>query len=148
MGCLSPRTWESKKRQCLYVGNRQGGSSDEVDSPNDPVIQGRYTDYVVNDTLGTEFEYTHFDSSRCSIESTTSPPENTTVPPESTTSPENTTPLPESTTAHAENSNVVAIASAVAAVGSVMIIFIAIVILVVNVVRRHQAQFHLHKEDR
>jgi len=141
VGFLYPLTWEYIERQCLYVGNGQGGPTEEVDNPNDPVLQGEYTDFIVNDIFGMEFKYTHFDSSRCSIESTTSP-ESTAVPPEGTT------PLPESTTAHAENSNVVAIASVVAAVGSVIIIFIAIFILVVNVIRRHQAQFNLHKEDR
>ena len=31
----------------LYVGSRQAGSINEVESPNDPVIEGQYKDYIV-----------------------------------------------------------------------------------------------------
>ena len=72
VGLLHPLTWELDFRQCLYVGNRQGGPIDEVSDPNDPVLQGEYTNYRVNDLHGTNFAFAHFESSRCSTP--TAPP--------------------------------------------------------------------------
>ena len=67
VGFLYPLTWEFEENQCLFVGNGQGGPIDEVDNPNDPVIYGEYTDYKVDSIFGTEFDYDHFQSSRCSL---------------------------------------------------------------------------------
>ena len=66
VGFLYPLTWEFEENQCLYVGNGQGAPIDEVESPNDPVIYGNYSDYKVDSIFGTEFDYDHFDSARCS----------------------------------------------------------------------------------
>ena len=49
----------------LYVGSRQAGSINEVESPNDPVIEGQYKDYIVESMFGTEYQFSHFDISRC-----------------------------------------------------------------------------------
>ena len=67
VGFLYPLNWEFEKNQCLYAGSVQGDSIDEVDNPNDPVIYGEYTDYKVDSIFGTEFNYDHFQSSRCSL---------------------------------------------------------------------------------
>ena len=65
VGILSSVTWEFEKRPCIYVGNSQAGPIVEVDSPNDSVIEGEYTDYEVASMFATEFIYSHFDKSRC-----------------------------------------------------------------------------------
>ena len=66
VGFLYSLDWELEENQCLYVGNRQGGPINEVVNPSDPVIYGEYSDYKVDNIFGTEFDYDHFDSSRCS----------------------------------------------------------------------------------
>jgi len=83
VGFLYPLTWEFDERQCLYVGNGQGGPIDEVDDPNDPVLHGEYTEYIVDDLFSTDFAFGHFETSRCptSIPPTTPP---ATTPPAST----------------------------------------------------------------
>ncbi len=63
---LHSPTWDRRgKEYCLYGGNRQGGGIFEIESPNDPVIQGRYRDYIVEGKFGVEFFYSLFDSSEC-----------------------------------------------------------------------------------
>ena len=59
-------TWDLRPTTCLYAGNRQGGKIAEVESPNDPVIQGEYKDYKVSDAFATDFAYAQFDQSVCS----------------------------------------------------------------------------------
>ena len=41
-------TWEFEDGPCLYAGNRQAGPIYEIVEPNDPVIEGRYGEYVVD----------------------------------------------------------------------------------------------------
>ena len=65
VGFLYPLTWEFDERPCLYVGNGQGGPIDEVADPNDPVLQGEYTDYIVDSLFSTDFAFGHFETSRC-----------------------------------------------------------------------------------
>ena len=65
VGFLYPLTWEFDERQCLYVRNGQGGPIDELDDPNNPVLQGEYTDYIVDDLFSMDFALAHFDTSRC-----------------------------------------------------------------------------------
>ena len=65
VGVRSRWTWEKRYELCLYVGNRQAGPLYEVENPNDPVIEGVYTDYRVTSLFGTEYRFSHFDSSRC-----------------------------------------------------------------------------------
>jgi len=57
------RTWENFPIPCLYAGNSQAGWSGEVDALRDPVIQGRYRDYIVNGLFETDFLYDKFDES-------------------------------------------------------------------------------------
>ena len=63
---LHPRTWDKRKDEyCLYAGSTQGGRIFELKSPNDPVIEGRYSEYIVAGPYNTEFVYTHFEVSEC-----------------------------------------------------------------------------------
>ena len=65
VGFLYSLNWELEENWCLYVGNRKGGPINEVDNPNDPVLQGEYTDYKVDNIFGTEYVFGHFESARC-----------------------------------------------------------------------------------
>ena len=65
VGLLFNVTWEFERQPCIYVGSPQAGPIDEVDTPNDSVIEGEYTDYEVASTFATDFTYRHFDESRC-----------------------------------------------------------------------------------
>lgn len=62
---LEPFTWDLQRVTCLYAGNRQGGPIYEVETPNDPVIEGRYSDYRVSGAFETDFKYSHFEESNC-----------------------------------------------------------------------------------
>ena len=65
VGLLHSVTWELERRPCIYVGNAQAGPISEVVTPNDPVIEGDYTDYEVDSLFATDFIYSHFEASRC-----------------------------------------------------------------------------------
>ena len=68
LGMLWPLTWEYKEEYCLYTGNGQAGPLDEADArgaPNDPVLEGEYFRYKVDSSFATNFEFTHFDETRC-----------------------------------------------------------------------------------
>ena len=56
-------TWENRTVVYLYAGNAQAGWSGEVDALRDPVIQGRYRDYIVDGLFETDFLYDKFDES-------------------------------------------------------------------------------------
>ena len=64
-GVLYDLTWEFESKQCLYVGNRQGGPIAEVDDPNDSVIEGSYQDYLTEGAFVTQFAYSVFKESEC-----------------------------------------------------------------------------------
>ena len=49
---------------CYYVGSAQGGRTSERPE-NEPVIEGRYTDYRVEQLFDYEFKYSQFEESRC-----------------------------------------------------------------------------------
>lgn len=49
---------------CYYVGNSQGGKSGESDN-NDPVIEGKYSDYEVAGLFEYKFIYSQFEEDRC-----------------------------------------------------------------------------------
>jgi len=51
--------------QCLYAGNAQGGSINEVDLPNDHVIEGDYEDYEVSGLFESDFQYGQFEDHQC-----------------------------------------------------------------------------------
>ena len=50
-------TWDRRYEMCLYAGSRQAGTTSY--SPNAGVIQGVYTDYIV-DRFTTDFQYSVF----------------------------------------------------------------------------------------
>ena len=60
-----PVTWEFLERPCLYVGNGQGGPIDEIEDPNDSVIEGTYVDYKVESAFDTSHMFSHFDEANC-----------------------------------------------------------------------------------
>ena len=68
VGMLWPLTWEYREEYCLYTGNGQAGPLDVADAkggPNDPVIEGEYFRYKVDNNFDTDFEFTHFEETRC-----------------------------------------------------------------------------------
>ena len=56
LGYKYPRTWDHTKETCLYVGNGQGGPSGERFLPGS-VIQGRYTEYMMDSLFDTTYKY-------------------------------------------------------------------------------------------
>ena len=58
-------TWEFDDAPCLYSGNRQGGPIGEVREPNDPVIEGIYTEYIVSGLFETAYIYGRFNETIC-----------------------------------------------------------------------------------
>jgi hypothetical protein len=65
VGMLAKYTWEIEEGPCLYVGDSQSFSIFEVEEPNDGVIQGIYTDYVVSDGFEDNFKFNVFEEGRC-----------------------------------------------------------------------------------
>lgn len=57
---LHPATWDRKRKQCLYAGSAQSGAINEVDIPNDHVIEGTYDDYEVSGLFNSDFKYNQF----------------------------------------------------------------------------------------
>ena len=64
-GFLYELSWEFESKQCLYVGNNQGGPIGEVIDPNDSVIEGSYEDYITTDAFETDFKYAVFENHVC-----------------------------------------------------------------------------------
>ncbi len=64
-GILYGLTWEFKDGPCLYAGNRQAGPIAEVDRPDDPVIDGLYSEYKVDGLFTTTYKYGRFDEGMC-----------------------------------------------------------------------------------
>ena len=67
VGLESSVTWELERRPCYFVGSGEGGALYEVSAPdpNDPVIEGQYTDYIVKSLFATSYRYNHFNNSLC-----------------------------------------------------------------------------------
>ena len=68
VGMLWPLTWEYREEYCLYTGNGQAGPLDVADAkggPNDPVIEGEYFRYKVDSNFDTDFEFAHFEETKC-----------------------------------------------------------------------------------
>lgn len=64
LGDSFPRTWDNTKEQCLYVGNGQGGPGGEYrDELPGSVIEGRYSDYMMDDMFDTDFTYARIEGS-------------------------------------------------------------------------------------
>lgn len=62
---LHSSTWDRKRAQCLYVGSAQGGAINEVDVPNDHVIEGTYDNYEVSGLFDSDFQYNQFQGDQC-----------------------------------------------------------------------------------
>ena len=60
VGSLYHISWDLEEKQCLYVGNSQGGPSSETNDYDDSVIEGSYKDYVTRDLFETSFKYSVF----------------------------------------------------------------------------------------
>lgn len=67
VGFLESTTWDFTNQQCLYAGNAQGGSIYETaeGEPNDPLLEGDFTQYKMDSAFDVEFDYNHYDSSQC-----------------------------------------------------------------------------------
>lgn len=53
-------SWDFREGPCLYAGSSNGGPVREVVAPNDAVIEGIHTDYIVKSTFSTSFKYSRF----------------------------------------------------------------------------------------
>ena len=56
--------WDLSDDGCYYVGNSQGGPERSRD-PMNSVIEGSYSQYIVDGLFDTEFEYERFDENAC-----------------------------------------------------------------------------------
>ena len=62
------RTWDKRRESCLYAGNSQGGSYNELQDPGlpaDSVIQGSFRDYQTTGLFTTQWTYSQFRSIPC-----------------------------------------------------------------------------------
>lgn len=65
---LSPYAWDFSHQTCLYAGDSNAGASYELESPNDSVIEGYFTDYIMDDAFDTSYQFSEFDeSSVCQV---------------------------------------------------------------------------------
>ena len=67
-GVLHPITW-FKQDSCLYVGSAQASSAQiNTNLPNDPVIEGNYRDYQLDEAFSEEeYVFGQFNENRCVI---------------------------------------------------------------------------------
>ena len=63
LGFLSDRAWDFTSENCIYVGDSNAGSTYEVGSANDPVIEGHYTQYIMDNQFDTTYIYSEFEES-------------------------------------------------------------------------------------
>lgn len=58
--------WDFDETHCLYVGDMQAGPIYEVEKPNDPVIEGDYRDYEVENGFSErDYKFGLFNEARC-----------------------------------------------------------------------------------
>lgn len=64
---LHSATWDKRSLPCYYAGSSQGGHLGEMESPHlqDPVIEGRYTEYSMAGLFETNFVHSRFDRDQC-----------------------------------------------------------------------------------
>lgn len=69
VGKLAQVTWDHTNGPCLYVGDSQSSPISEIEKPNDGVLEGDYTDYVVSGAFREDdkFKFGLFDDARCSL---------------------------------------------------------------------------------
>ena len=65
VGVLGQLTWELEEGPCLYVGDSQSDSIAEIKRPNDSVIEGVYSDYIVSEAFSGDFDFGKFDDAKC-----------------------------------------------------------------------------------
>lgn len=64
VGSGHSRTWQMKRQECIYIGDRQGAKGAQLHGgPNDPIIEGVYTDYITNGPFDTNFKFSQFGKS-------------------------------------------------------------------------------------
>ena len=56
--------WDLSEDGCYYVGNGQGGP-EKTHDPINSVIEGSYSQYIVDGLFDTQFVYEQFDESVC-----------------------------------------------------------------------------------
>ena len=56
LGDMYHRTWDNTEENCLYVGNGQGGHDGHRELRGS-VIEGRYTDYIMEGIFDTNFKF-------------------------------------------------------------------------------------------
>ena len=63
------RKWDLREATCFFAGSIQGGSLLEITEPdiNDPVIEGVYTDYIVEGILQNSYKFSQFNNNRCNV---------------------------------------------------------------------------------
>ena len=62
LGEIFPRTWDNTRETCLYLGNSQGGRSGIDPNLDYSVIEGKYSNYRMDDMFATQFEFEEWDS--------------------------------------------------------------------------------------
>lgn len=62
---LEETSWDAQKTPCFYAGDSQGGHLYEVESPNDSLIEGTYTDYIVDNLFSTDYLFSKFNETYC-----------------------------------------------------------------------------------
>ena len=69
-----PRLWDYRRKPCLYAGNIHGGPAGEVEKDGS-VIEGKYTDYRVDDLFSIYLENPDFSkyTGNCTEPGTPSP---------------------------------------------------------------------------
>ena len=65
-GLLYDLSWGHVEEPCFYVGSKQAGPIHEVATPNDGVIENIFKDYKVADAFSDDYEFSLFDSVKCS----------------------------------------------------------------------------------
>ena len=63
LGQAFPETWDTTQEQCLYVGDGQGGWSGEFKQLPDSVIEGSYTDYILDGLFQTTYKFSRMKGS-------------------------------------------------------------------------------------
>ena len=64
LGLKKDVAWDFRPEVCYYVGNVQGGVIAE-DLSGGPVIEGDYTEYIMDSLFSTEFRYSRFREELC-----------------------------------------------------------------------------------
>ena len=61
------QVWDLSNKDCLYAGNIQGGRLGDIDdaSVSDSVVEGRYSQYIVDGLFDHDFDYFRFNAEIC-----------------------------------------------------------------------------------